>query len=93
MAYYVKCDDTGELVLVRQVEATAVVVISSNMAGDLPSDAATRVEQAMVGAATNAHSAGIKDPDKIRELMLEARDSARIAMHNEMRDLRSHQGG
>lgn len=86
-------DVTGEVVTVTPVEAAAVIVLSSTMGdSDMPDDAAQRIEQAMVAAITNAQSAGISDPAKIRDLMLMARDSAKIAMHTEMRDLRSQLG-
>lgn len=82
---------TGQVVPVKQVHASAAIVIASSMAGDMPDDAATRIEQAMAGAAANCHAAGITDPDQIRASMLLARDSVKLSMSHEQRDLRSQE--
>lgn len=82
-------DQTGQVVPVKPVEAVLAIAIVSQLSNELPSDAAQRIEQAMSIAASQAMADGISDPDKIRERMLSARDSIRIAMYSEMRDARS----
>lgn len=85
-------DVTGEEVEVRPVEAVAAISMASNMGvGDMPPDAGRRIEQAMAGAAANAMAAGVSEPDEIREAMLIARESVKIAMRAEWRDFLSQQ--
>lgn len=84
-------DDTGEEVEVRPVMAAAAMASVNNAFGEYPEGAAKRIEAAMAAAAHLAISDGIDDPDEIRKRMLDARESAKIAMRNEMRDLRSQE--
>lgn len=85
-------DATGEQVPVVQVEAVAAVSMASTMgASDMPPDASKRIEQAMAGAAANAIAAGIGKPELIREAMLKARESVKLAMKAEWRDFLSQQ--
>lgn len=77
-------ETTGAVVEVVPVMATAAVASVSNLSDNLPPDAASRIEQAMVAAITNANSAGITDPDEIKQLMLSARESVKLALRQEM---------
>lgn len=84
-------DNTGEEVEVRQVEATAAISSVTNLSGELPADAGKRIEEAMSAAIAQAMEDGVSDPDDIKTRMLQARESVKIAMRNEMRDLRSQE--
>ena len=85
-------DNTGEQVPVVQVEAVAAISMASTMGqSDMPPDAGKRIEQAMAAAAQNAIAAGVSKPEKIREAMLKARESAKATMKTEWRDFLSQQ--
>jgi len=84
-------DNTGEEVEVQIAEMTAAMASVVSLSRELPRDAASRIEQAMAAAVRNAMEAGVTAPEDIRKAMLNARSSTRIALLNEMRDLRSQE--
>jgi len=81
-------DDTGEEVQVVPVEAVAAVS-SISAWSDLPPGAGKQIEEAMAAAASQCMEAGISEPDAVREAMLKARDSVRIALRAQMISERS----
>jgi hypothetical protein len=78
----VRDDNTGEQVEVTPVHAVAAVSITSSVGYDMPSNASQIIEQAMIGAAKAAMESGVTDPDKIRAMMLKARESAKGDMRH-----------
>jgi hypothetical protein len=84
----VTSDETGELVDVLPVHAVAALASTSTLTkSELPPDASKVIQDAMVAAATNAIAEHGHDPDVVREAMLKARESVKLAMRNQMREL------
>lgn len=95
---YVRSDETGELVEVVQVHATAAVAAVSNLqdkAGggipELPPGAAKMIEQAMVYAIQRCNEEGVTDPEVVREMMMQARETMKASLRARMVELRSQQ--
>lgn len=84
--------DDGKEYPVIQMPAVVAISSPSSMRGDLPPDAASRIEQAMAAAVQNAIAEFGHDADRIREEMLKARESVKLAMRIEMRDAASQEG-
>jgi len=53
-----------------------VEAVGTAVGRSLPSPARERVEEAMRDAVAQAHAEGVRDPEKIRERILKARDAA-----------------
>jgi hypothetical protein len=74
---------TGEQVPIQKVEAVAAVSAVTrvgNYGGDLPPDAAKRIENAMSEAVTQALADGVSDPERIKLAMLRAREDVKASM-------------
>lgn len=82
-------DETGEEVEVVQVEGAVAVATINSLASEFPKDAGKLIEKAMAAAAQLMHEQGITDPDQIREAMLSARESVKLALRTQMRDEQS----
>jgi|SRR6185295_4903392 len=79
---------TGEQVPIKRVEAVAAVSAVTrvgNYGGDLPPDAAKRIEKAMSGAVMTAMAEGVSDPEAIKLAMLRAREDIKVSMRAEWR--------
>jgi hypothetical protein len=95
---YVRSDETGELVEVVPVHATATVSAVSNLqdkAGgglpELPPGSAKMIEQAMVYAIQRCNEQGIFDAKRIREAMMQAREDMKSSLRARQIELQSQQ--
>lgn len=80
----VRSDETGELHEVVQVKAVAALASVNAVGYEWPAEASKHIQNAMSVAAANAIAEFGHDDDKIREAMLKARESVKIAMRNHM---------
>jgi hypothetical protein len=81
--------EDGELHEVVPVKAVAAMTAVSELHGgrsELPSNASKIIEQAMASAASQAIEEHGHDAEKIKAAMLQARDSTRKALRNEMNE-------
>jgi hypothetical protein len=91
---YVRSDETGELVEVVPVHATATVSAISNLAGgqpEFPPGSAKMIEQAMVYAIKRCNEKGIFDAKTLREHMMKAREDMKSSLRLRQVELRSQQ--
>lgn len=91
---YVRSDDTGELVEVIPTLTTVAIAHVSTLSnkdgiGELPPGSAKEIEQAMVRAIEWCHKEGITEPDKMREVMLQAREGIKQKLRQQVIDWRA----
>lgn len=74
-------DESGREIEVVPVEAVATLASVSALGKELPINAAERIQSAMAGAVALAYSEGVTDPEKIKELMLLAREDVKRELY------------
>lgn len=74
-------DEGGREIEVVAVEAIATLASVSALGKELPVNAAERIQRAMAAAVALAYSKGITDPEKVRELMLLAREDVKRELY------------
>lgn len=79
-------DDEGNEIEVVQHEAVAALASVGALGDKLSGGAAKAIQHAMSMAVSYAYNEGITDPDKIKELMMAARENAKRVLFSEQKE-------